>query len=145
FSSGPGGAAFSRPLPASRRGRSPPAVRAETAGRGPEQAGGVRCGSAAPRASAESPPPPPGRGADGAESGTLADASAPRKGRPVLSLALLLAGAALVAAALADRLPRLRPAAARLTLRLTEAGRAALTTVGGSAMIVALFLALSGV
>ncbi|GAA1078140.1 hypothetical protein [Nocardiopsis composta] len=63
----------------------------------------------------------------------------------MLSLALLLAGAALVAAALADRLPRLRPAAARLTLRLTEAGRAALTTVGGSAMIVALFLALSGV
>ncbi|WP_017592654.1 hypothetical protein [Nocardiopsis potens] len=62
----------------------------------------------------------------------------------MLSLLCLLTGAALVAAALADRVPRLRPAAAVLPLRLTETGRAALTTLGGSALIAALFLALSG-
>lgn len=74
-----------------------------------------------------------------------------------MSLALILLGTALVAVALFNRVPRLRApapsAGARPTptlrlhtapARLTEAGRALVTTVGGSALIIAFFLALSG-
>ncbi|WP_046470436.1 hypothetical protein [Allosalinactinospora lopnorensis] len=78
-----------------------------------------------------------------------------------MSLVLILAGAALVSIALFNRVPRLDPGAVssappsrgtarsrpRLRLvhaRLTETGRAALTTVGGSVLIIAFFLALSG-
>ncbi|MFC3999633.1 hypothetical protein ACFOVU_27210 [Nocardiopsis sediminis] len=66
-----------------------------------------------------------------------------------MSLTLILAGAALVAIALFNRVPALRsrpggrgPGFA--PARLTEAGRATLTTVGGSLLIIAFFLALSG-
>lgn len=88
-----------------------------------------------------------------------------------MSLVLLAIGAVLVLVAMSNRLPRYvppRPVRAparggsatrtatraparsvgpRLRLvpaRLTEQGRALLTTLGGSAMIVAFFLALSG-
>ncbi|CAM3875586.1 hypothetical protein GCM10009799_29520 [Nocardiopsis rhodophaea] len=90
-----------------------------------------------------------------------------------MSLVLILAGAALVCIAMFNRVPRLVPADVgeprmaersgrvaapprrprsdqrRLRLafvpaRLTETGRALLTTVGGSVLIVAFFLALSG-
>ncbi|MFD0776305.1 hypothetical protein ACFQZ2_20425 [Streptomonospora algeriensis] len=63
-----------------------------------------------------------------------------------MSLLLILAGAALVAIAMSNRVPRLQisgaPQLARA--RLTEGGRATLTAVGGSALIIAFFLALSG-
>ncbi|PSK92279.1 hypothetical protein CLV63_11838 [Murinocardiopsis flavida] len=72
-----------------------------------------------------------------------------------MSLALLALGAVFVAIAMFNRVPAvLTPSAtaptrqgARLALvpaRLTEAGRAAVTTLGGSIAIVAFFLALSG-
>lgn len=79
-----------------------------------------------------------------------------------MSLVLLLLGAVLVAIALFDKVPRHvpgRPApsprdglsvlAARFRVRLvparlTEPGKALLTTFGGSALIVAFFLTLSG-
>ncbi|WP_306366905.1 hypothetical protein [Nocardiopsis sp. CC223A] len=85
-----------------------------------------------------------------------------------MSLVLLAIGAVLVLVAMFNRLPRYVPprtaraparggtatrtraetaAGPRLRLapaRLTEQGRALLTTLGGSAMIVAFFLALSG-
>lgn len=82
-----------------------------------------------------------------------------------MSLVLILVGAALVSAALFNKVPRYVPgrlpvprgsgvATARRTAapprlhwvsaRLTEQGRALLTTVGGSALIVAFFLTLSG-
>ncbi|GHC94698.1 hypothetical protein GCM10007079_45430 [Nocardiopsis terrae] len=82
-----------------------------------------------------------------------------------MSLALIAVGAVLVSIALFNKVPRLtagrlpapRPgggvAAQRLSApprlrlapaRLTEQGRALLTTVGGSALIVAFFLTLSG-
>lgn len=62
-----------------------------------------------------------------------------------MSLALLLVGAVLVAVAMSNRVIRFYPAVSVLPARLTEAGRAALTTMGGSALIIAFFLALSGV
>lgn len=62
-----------------------------------------------------------------------------------MSLVLLLVGAVLVAVAMTNRVIRFYPAVAVLPARLTEAGRATLTTVGGSALIIAFFLALSGV
>ncbi|QBI55752.1 hypothetical protein [Streptomonospora litoralis] len=64
-----------------------------------------------------------------------------------MSLLLILAGAALVAVAMSNRVPRLTASAAPqlVRARLTEAGRATLTAVGGSALIIAFFLALSGV
>ncbi|MEY9215492.1 hypothetical protein NI17_014605 [Thermobifida halotolerans] len=75
-----------------------------------------------------------------------------------MSLILTVLGAVLVTIAITNRLPRWnrRPLAAsrtrghpprrRLTVsaRLTEKGRATLTTLGGSMLIVAFFLALSG-
>jgi hypothetical protein len=84
---------------------------------------------------------------------------------PDVSLVLIVVGAALVSTALFNKVPRYVPgrlpappgsgvATARRTAvpprvelapaRLTEQGRALLTTVGGSALIVALFLTLSG-
>ncbi|MFD6949143.1 hypothetical protein A6A08_05870 [Nocardiopsis sp. TSRI0078] len=85
-----------------------------------------------------------------------------------MSLVLILLGAALVAVALFNKVPRYvpgRPPAPRpgrgsvatarhpgvpprvrlVSARLTEQGRALLTAVGGSALIVAFFLTLSGV
>jgi hypothetical protein len=63
-----------------------------------------------------------------------------------VSLLLVLAGAALVAVAASNRVPRLGAPGPRLVpARLTEAGRATLTTVGGGALIAAFLLAaLSG-
>ncbi|MDT0302217.1 hypothetical protein [Streptomonospora wellingtoniae] len=63
-----------------------------------------------------------------------------------MSLLLILAGAFLVAVAMFNRIPRFRARAIPqlVRARLTEAGRATLTAVGGSALIVAFFLALSG-
>lgn len=75
-----------------------------------------------------------------------------------MSFVLILLGSALVGVALFNRVPRLRrpaypPAAERpaptlrvrtVPARLTETGRAVVTTVGGSLLIVAFFLALSG-
>ncbi|ASU82801.1 hypothetical protein CDO52_08415 [Nocardiopsis gilva YIM 90087] len=90
-----------------------------------------------------------------------------------MSLVLILAGAALVCIAMFNRVPRLVPATpgtpraaerngrvaapphrpratqrgprlAFVPARLTETGRAVLTTVGGSVLIAAFFLALSG-
>ncbi|MFC4560351.1 hypothetical protein ACFO4E_00620 [Nocardiopsis mangrovi] len=66
-----------------------------------------------------------------------------------MSLTLILVGAALVAVALFNRVPALHGRPGRRTpgfapARLTEAGRATLTTVGGSLLIIAFFLALSG-
>ncbi|RNL85510.1 hypothetical protein [Halostreptopolyspora alba] len=77
-----------------------------------------------------------------------------------MSLALILAGAALVAIALFNHVPQLgpppvarpstrvtapsRPRPRLVHARLTETGRATLTTLGGSILIVAFFLALSG-
>nr|WP_156001798.1 hypothetical protein [Streptomonospora sp. PA3] len=60
---------------------------------------------------------------------------------------LILAGAALVAVAMFNRVPRIQAGGAPqlVRARLTEAGRAALTAVGGSALIIAFFLALSGI
>ncbi|WP_017539990.1 MULTISPECIES: hypothetical protein [Nocardiopsis] len=62
-----------------------------------------------------------------------------------MSLALLFVGAVLIAVAVSNRVVRFFPAVAVLPARLTEAGRATLTTVGGSALIIAFFLALSGI
>ncbi|KIH97897.1 hypothetical protein LP52_16265 [Streptomonospora alba] len=64
-----------------------------------------------------------------------------------MSLLLILAGAALVAIAMSNRVPRFQPSGAPqlVRARLTETGRAALTAVGGSALIIAFFLALSGI
>ncbi|GAA4915615.1 hypothetical protein [Streptomonospora salina] len=64
-----------------------------------------------------------------------------------MSLLLILAGAVLVAVAMSNRVPRIPAGRAPhlVRARLTEAGRAALTAVGGSALIIAFFLALSGV
>ncbi|MBV2362637.1 hypothetical protein ACFPZ0_12895 [Streptomonospora nanhaiensis] len=64
-----------------------------------------------------------------------------------MSILLILLGAALVAIAVFNRVPRFQPAWSPqlVPARLTEAGRATLTTVGGSALIIAFFLALSGV
>ncbi|RCV52297.1 hypothetical protein [Marinitenerispora sediminis] len=78
-----------------------------------------------------------------------------------MSLALIVVGAALVSVALFNRLPRIaarrRPERHRVTAgsasalrvravpaRLTESGRATLTAVGGSMLIAAVLLALSG-
>jgi hypothetical protein len=83
-----------------------------------------------------------------------------------VSLTLIAVGAALVSIALFNKVPRFvpgrmaapRPAGGVATVeragvpprvrlapaRLTEQGRALLTTVGGSALIVAFFLGLSG-
>ncbi len=77
-----------------------------------------------------------------------------------MSLAMILAGTAMVLLALFNRVPRVgsgrlsrssqhlaAPGKARPRLvhaRLTETGRAALTAVGGSVLIIAFFLALSG-
>ncbi|GLU47653.1 hypothetical protein [Nocardiopsis ansamitocini] len=75
-----------------------------------------------------------------------------------MSLALIVLGALLVAAAVLNRLP-FRPSRAvpaspasppgrrhphTAPIRLTEQGRATLTTIGGSMLIIAFFLALSG-
>lgn len=83
-----------------------------------------------------------------------------------MSLVLIALGAVLVSVALFNKLPRLvteRPAASRTAggvataprtaspprlrltdARLTENGRAVFTAIGGSTLIVAFFLALSG-
>ncbi|MDA8370854.1 MAG: hypothetical protein M0026_13450 [Nocardiopsaceae bacterium] len=52
----------------------------------------------------------------------------------------------MVTIALFNRVPRFRPGAGPgfTPARLTESGRAALATVGGSTLIVALFFALPG-
>ena len=62
----------------------------------------------------------------------------------VCSLLLLLAGIGTVAVAVTNRIVRLRPPAVA-SAGLTESGRAALTTFGGSVLIAAIFLALAGV
>ncbi|MBB4930028.1 hypothetical protein F4561_000848 [Lipingzhangella halophila] len=78
-----------------------------------------------------------------------------------MSLVFILAGAVLVVIALFNRVPQLgsepaqrsparaaAPGRLRLRLvhaRLTETGRATLTTVGGSVLIIAFFLALAGI
>jgi len=63
-----------------------------------------------------------------------------------VSLLLILAGAVLVAIAMSNRIPSFQARALpRLVrARLTEAGRATFAAVGGSALIIAFFLALSG-
>lgn len=70
-----------------------------------------------------------------------------------MSLALLLLGTLFVVIAMFNRVPAVlaprtaAPTRSRLALvpaRLTETGRAAVTTLGGSIAIVAFFLALSG-
>lgn len=72
----------------------------------------------------------------------------------MVSLLLIAAGAALVAVALFNRVPRIarahrngappRPRILTAPARLTELGRATLVTVGGTLLIAAFFLALSG-
>ncbi|MDS1271947.1 hypothetical protein RIF23_16765 [Lipingzhangella sp. LS1_29] len=78
-----------------------------------------------------------------------------------MSLLLILVGTALVSIALFNRVPQFRsrgavtstrppatpspsPLVSTAPARLTEAGRATVTTVGGSVLLIALFLALSG-
>ncbi|GAB3452124.1 hypothetical protein GCM10027570_29950 [Streptomonospora sediminis] len=60
-----------------------------------------------------------------------------------MSLLLILAGAVLVTVAMFNRIPRFQAGAPLFArARLTEAGRATLTAIGGSALIIAFFLAL---
>ncbi|WP_116244204.1 hypothetical protein [Nocardiopsis sp. FIRDI 009] len=62
-----------------------------------------------------------------------------------MSLVLILFGAVLVSLALFNKVPRYAASRIRLvSARLTEQGRALCTAVGGSALIVAFFLTLSG-